>query len=577
MGGLPCGHRCRGTYEGKRCGVVSHDLEEGRSLDLGYYGAVLRRRWRVLLAGLLLGVIASAAYLGVAPKMATATATVNLNVISSDSFGLEKTPSQLLDTQTEVQVATSSQVLGEAATELGNGKSLAQMRARTSVQPVAGATVVKVGYAAPTKQEAVAGADAIASAYLTYRETAATTRVSKVVDKLNAQRTLLRKQLGNANDKLDRATDGSPAFVQAESDRELINIELTSLVAQINQLNGVDTSGGTLLTSAAENAITYSPSPRLILGAGALLGLFIGVVLAFVVNALDRRVADGRSLSGLGGGEILSELKSRKAVVPAEGADLDQVRSLRERLLASVGPGGNLVVMDLVIRDRPSDVAVNLALSMVERSGPVRLVLPDHGKDDIRLLVRALDLRGADTSSEVVSYTSAWAPGLEVVVTQETHELGAPGARLGNMLSATHRPELTTVVAMPPRASRSLWLTAGRLGHSIILVAARRETRASAVRQRVSELEAVGAVIHGSVLLPRRRTVEVKPARRRASGSVSALAEDGVPLTSAVTAADIGRAGATPEEPAVDASLDLGDNPSDDGDAERRQVRSSRS
>jgi len=500
-------------------------MDEGRSIDLGHYGAVLRRKWKIVVAGVVLGVLLAVAYLVVMPTTATATAAVNVNVISSSPFDSQKPDSQLLDTQTEVQVASSSHVLGAAADELGIDKTLTQMRASTTVQPVAGATVVKISYSAPTRAEAVAGADAIANAYLDYREQAASSKVSTVVDRLNRQLDNLHKQLTQANKRIDSATVGSPVAVQAESDRELINIELTSLVSQINTLDSVDTGGGSLLSSADENAVTYSPSAKLVLGGGALLGLLVGIVAAFVVNATDRRIADGRALSTLGGGEILSVLRSRKAAVPAEGPDLDQIRALRERLLASVGPGGNIVVMDLVIRDRPSDIAINLALSLVERSGPVRLVLPDHTAENVELLVRALDLRSVETSSGTSSYTSGSTPGLEVVVTQENQELGAPGARLGNILSLTQRPDLTTVVAMPPRASRSLWLTAGRLGHSIILVAARRETRVSAVRQRVKELEAVGAVIHGSVLVPRRRAVEIRSTPRRPVVTVAEVDE----------------------------------------------------
>jgi capsular polysaccharide biosynthesis protein len=569
-----------GTDEGKRCAVVTGDLEEGRSLDLGYYGAVLRRRWRVVLAGLLIGIVGGVAYLSLAQKMVTATATVNLNVISTASLDLQKPPSQLLDPETETQIATSATVLDDAASVLGTGQTLGQMRSATTVTPVAGATVVKISYSAATRRQAVAGANAIAGAYLDYRSTAAATKISNVVSKLSLQRNTLKAKLKHDNSKLNNADTSSsltPAEVQAETDRQLVNIELSSVVSQINELKGVDTSGGSPLTSAADNPVKHTPTKQLALSAGVLLGLIVGIVLAFVTNAFDRRVADGRTLSALGGGEILSELRSRRAFVPAEGADLDQVRSLRERLLASTGPGGNVVVMDLVIRDRPSDIAVNLALSMVERGGPVRLVLPDHGKDDVRLLVRALDLRSADKSSEVVTYTSSWAPGLEVVVTQENYELGVPGARLGNILSSTHRPDLTTVVAMPPKATRSLWLTAGRLGHSIILVTARRETRVSAVRQRVDELEAVGAVIHGSVLLPRRRSVEVKPAKRRPVKRVTAVADEEVPRagTGSEVIDDLPTE-TTEERRDVDTPLDFDENPSDDGKAERRGVSSGR-
>jgi capsular polysaccharide biosynthesis protein len=487
-------------------------MEEGRSRELNYYGTVLRRRWRVVLSCLLLGVLASAGYLMLTSKTYTATATVNVNVISTQPFTTEKPASQLLDPETEIQVATSSQVLGTAAKTLANNKTLTQMRATTAVQPVAGATVFQIRYTAPDKTTAVDGADAIATAFLDYRAAAASSKVNGVLDRLSAQRDHLSNKLVGANRRLDNSVKGSPVAVQAETDRELLDIQLTALVAQINQLDSVDTSGGTLLSGAHESAVKVSPSPLLIIGAGTMLGLIVGAVLAFAFNAVDRRVADSQTLSSLGGGEILAQLTGRHAAVPAEGRDLDQIRGLRERLLARIGPGGNLVVIDLAVRDRPADIAVNLTLAMVERGGFVRLVLPDHSEENLHVLARTLDLQPIEGSSDGWSYTSGLASGLEVVFTREDQRLGAPGARLGSILSEAHHPDLTTLVAMPPKASRSLWLTAGRLGHSIILVASRRETRVSAVRQLVNELGAVGAVIHGSVLVPRRRTVEMKAA-----------------------------------------------------------------
>ncbi len=493
--------------------MVTDDLDERRSLEFSHYVEVLRRRWYVVLTGLVLGVLAGLGYLAVTPKTVTATSTVNLNVISSAPFDNTRPASQLLDPQTEIQVATSSQVLGSAADGIGNGMSLSQMRAHTSVQPVAGATVVKISYSAPTRVEAVAGADAIANEYLTYRTSAAADKVNKVVNKLSDQRDSLKSGLRDANRRIAEAgldTTSSKA-VQAESDRQLINIELTSLVAQINALDSVDTSGGTLIGTAAQSTIKYTPSAKLVLGAGALLGLFLGVILAFVVNRLDRRVADGKALTANGGGAILSELPARHARVPATGADLDEIRSLRERLFATLPAGGTLVVIDLVIRDRPSDVAVDLALSMVEGRDRVRLVLPDHTDEQIAVLATALGLEPVAWASDLTTYTSRHAAGLQVVVTREDHELGAPGGRLGPLLADDEGPRWTTVVAMPPRAPRSLCLTAARLGHSIILVAARRETRVSAVRGLTGELAAVGAVVHGSVLVPRKRSVEFVP------------------------------------------------------------------
>ncbi|MGC4110228.1 MAG: hypothetical protein QM747_07345 [Nocardioides sp.] len=503
---------------------------------------MVRRRWYVVVAGLLVGVLGAFGYLQTASRTATATASVNINVFSSTPFGNQKQPSQLYDPTTEQALATSSDVLTNAAKEMGNGLTVGQIRARTTAAPVAGATIVKISYSASSRTKAEQGADAIANEYLDYRSAGAVAKVEQVVTKLNRQRADLLKRLKHDNDVLLNAAGGtSPASVEADTDRQSVTIQLTSLAGTINEFDSVDTTGGTLISSASNNPVKFSPSSKLVYGAGGLLGLIIGVLLAFLVNVLDRRIPDGRGLTGIGGGAILSELGSRRAIVPAVGDDLDQIRSLRERLLATITPGGNLVVMDLVVRDRPSDIAVNLALSMVERGDPVRLVLPDYTDAHMRLIERVLDLEPDGTTSDASTYSSRLAPGLVVIATREDLALGAPGARLGNILSTSRQSGLTTLVAMPPTAPRSLWLTAGRLGHSIILVAARRETRVRAVRQLVEELQAVGAVIHGSVLVPRRRSVDMKAAKRTSGQKASSVAtkdESAEPVAKAVLDAD---------------------------------------
>jgi hypothetical protein len=74
------------------------------------------------------------------------------------------------------------------------------------------------------------------------------------------------------------------------------------------------------------------------------------------------------------------------------------------------------------------------------------------------------------------------------------------------------------------------------------------------------------------VLLPRRRSVEIKPAARRAFKRVTAEAVDG-----AMPSDEGAGTGAVPDESEVDLTLDLGDDAADDGKSGRREVRSSRS
>ena len=62
--------------------MTATDTEPG--LDLGAYARVVRRRWYVVLLGGLVGVALAWGYLVVQPPQATASALVNVTVISDD-------------------------------------------------------------------------------------------------------------------------------------------------------------------------------------------------------------------------------------------------------------------------------------------------------------------------------------------------------------------------------------------------------------------------------------------------------------------------------------------------------------
>lgn len=499
---------------------------DAQSVGLGHYGRVIRRRWYVVVLGLVLGLLGGAVYLTLATRTATATATVNINVISSQPFDNSKPESQLIDPKTEIAFARSSQVLSSAAKELPGNQTLADMRQNTSVAPVSAATVVKISFISRSRKNAVAGANAVAKQYLAYRSQVAASKVHTVFAQLTAQRDTLKQNLLDANERLTAAKAGSPDRVQAESDRQLINIQLTSLVGQINQLDSIDTTGGSLISPADSHAITMAPSMKMVFGPAALLGIMFGLVAAFAVNGVDRRVDDSRELTDAGGGSVLSKLPQHQAQIPAAAGDLDALRSLRERLLATLDEGSNLVVVDLTTEGEPSDVGVNLAVVMAEGRRPVRLILPQHhGGQFVSHVRTALGLSVKRRSDGRVVYASKRVGSLSVVVSTGGAKDDEPSASaLASLLSERTEDCLMTVIALPPNASRSLRLSAGRLGHSIILVANRHGTSGTAVRELSAELAAIGATVHGSVLVPKDRVFP-------AANASSPAGPDGAPAT----------------------------------------------
>src|SRR5205823_8099019 len=87
------------------------------SWELADYGRVLRRRWRVVVALTFLGLLIAAAIVEVTPKTYTATASVYVNGLPTDSQPT-KGGATSVDMDNEAQIARSPAVSRLAARRL---------------------------------------------------------------------------------------------------------------------------------------------------------------------------------------------------------------------------------------------------------------------------------------------------------------------------------------------------------------------------------------------------------------------------------------------------------------------------
>jgi uncharacterized protein involved in exopolysaccharide biosynthesis len=469
---------------------VAETQVQNASLELGRYAAVLRRRWGVVLLCVILGLGAAFAYAATAARQVTATALVSINVNTSSGFAAQRSASGLIDAPTEEQLARSASVLGAAASAMaqaGYRVSNLDIRQAVQVNVVPEATVANISYTSTNRNEAVVGADAVAAAYIDYRTEQATAKIQRVTRQLEKQREGLRARLQAINNVLARASSGSARAGAALSDRQVVTAQLNSLVAQMNGIDSVDTSGGSVVTSAADNSVSVSPHKQLIIEIGFLLGLVVGLIVAFVVHAADRRVMDPAAVSDAGGAEVLARFPRRSGVVPPSGDDLDEFRSLRERVLASLSPTEPfLTVVDLTRAGVPNDLAVNLAYSLAETGRRVHLALPGHDSEFAQQVSQALEAQPREDEMD----SRIPGPVLTLPVLRESVVVPDPDI---------------TIIAAPPQATRSLMLASARQGRFVLFVVARRRTRKRDISSASHELRSVGATVLGSALISRRR------------------------------------------------------------------------
>lgn len=361
--------------------------EVGRpeSLGMEQYVFVLRKQWRTAVLVLVLCVIASGAYLLFTPRLATATATLNLNVITTEPFNPQRPASGLLDGPTEADIARSHVVADRASELLGGAMTATQIREASEVTTAASATVMKVSFSAATEREAVAGADAVAKAYLNYRSEQAESRVTAIVSMLTEQIDELDEALLEANATIAEA-DTTTDEVQATTQQQQILTELEGLLSQRNLLRSVDTTSGTVLSSATDNTVYFLPARTRALLTGFAAGVVLGIAAAFIRNVFDRRVRSARELSRLLGAPVIGvpgQKRSQRGT-----ADEQTLRVARERILGALADGDALLLLDTTNEGLPSNTSKTLQQLLRDAGSDIEVL--DPHTDDAAEILRAL-------------------------------------------------------------------------------------------------------------------------------------------------------------------------------------------
>lgn len=474
---------------------------------LADYARTILARWKLVAAITVLALLAGLAAVLVVGQQATARTDLNLNVISTDPFNGTRSASGLVDAQTEVQIARSSSVAEAAAEELGD-ITPQELRQAADVELAGEGTVIRISYTADTAAQATERSDAIAAAYLDYRAAQAEARRQSLLQQVDERLEDLRQQLADANARAGSAQAGSSGANQAESDRQIITLEIDGLLAERSSLDLIDTSGGSVLSSADSNQLEYSPNRLLVLASALLAGLALGIVAAFAVNQADRRIRSAQDSARFIGSRELVELGAGESAVPAVGPDAELYRSLREQLLAQMrSTVGSLAVVDDTAGPLPSDVALNLAIALVESDLPARLLLPGFPADAIDVIRARLRLELISQGPSGSVYSPQEHPALRVVVPAGTT---TPGGEV--LITAEVAAHLTTaaptelvLIALPPGSSHAARLAVARVSGAVLYIVELGRSQRTVVAADAAAFELLGTPVLGTVLVSRGR------------------------------------------------------------------------
>ncbi|WP_290056356.1 polysaccharide biosynthesis tyrosine autokinase [Amycolatopsis solani] len=427
-------------------------------MELAEYLHALKIRWRVMAAGVLLGLLAAVGFLLFTPPQYAAN-------------------SQLF-------VSTRQ---GDDGTELYSGGSFGQQRVKSYAQVVTTPRVLD--------------------------PVIAQLRLPGTADQL-AERVTVGAPLDTV--LVDIAVrDSDPARAAATADAigdSLIRV-VTQLESTVGQRSPVTVS---FVRRASVPADPVFPSLPLSLGAGLLAGLLAGVAGALVRQAVDTRVRGEADLPKDAGGAVLGEIpfdrqadQSPTLLRSRQSARAEAFRKLRTNLqfVSAVGELRSIVVTSAVPAEGKSTTAVNLALTLVDSGLRVVVVDADLRQSRIAHYLGLVDTVGLTTvlldRVGVDEALQRWGGDLHVLTAGElppnpSELLGSPA--MDQVLKDLEARFDLVVIDSPPLLPVTDAALLAKRATGALLVTAVGRTRRDQADRAVRALGTIGARLIGIVL-----------------------------------------------------------------------------
>jgi capsular polysaccharide biosynthesis protein len=318
------------------------------------YTGVLRRRWPIVLVITLICLVGSVGYIAVAPKAYTATASVYVSPTGADNASQSSGSKTggTVNTSNEAQIVTSGVVATMAGKILHSSLTPSALAKEVVVSIPPNAQTLQIACTTSTSTGAAACANAFATAYLQHRSASSAAAINQQLTLLKSQISGLQKTVAGLNTTISGLPANSPQRAAAQAQLGSDQGQLSALNGKVATLDGqaAQTSGGSIITSASPPSKPVSPKKSLVLPAGVLVGLVLGLIGAFVRDRRDQRIHTARDAERLLGLPVLLSLPVKS---PVRQVSLASPRSrtgrvfteLAHDMAASLGEGSHVVLV----------------------------------------------------------------------------------------------------------------------------------------------------------------------------------------------------------------------------------------
>ncbi|WP_370618053.1 Wzz/FepE/Etk N-terminal domain-containing protein [Mumia qirimensis] len=505
-------------------------------VEFSDYGSIIRRRWVLVVLGLVAGVAVAVLAIALIPKTYTSTASVMVQPTGQDGTvanGRTSTPINL-DTEAQIVKSTvvSQQVIDAQENPIETDPRALAKHVMVTVPP--NTSVLNISFSASTPEDAQAGAEQYAETYLASRKAEAESRIDAEARSIQAQLDTLQARLKAQSQRIARLPENSPERVYEISQRDLLVDQIAALNSELVRLTSTEIMPGDVITEAQTPTTPTSPNIKILGASGVLAGLLAGLLIAVVVDRADKRVRDRRDLERLGLDSLVAlvEVPAARDVggVVGTGRGTESLRQLRNALLARIPEQRAVVLVAGASNDSTgSAVAVSLAATLA-RSGVDALLVSANsvhcavtdvlGDTDRPGLADILHGR-VDAPSAIVDVPQV--PGLRAM------SAGSDGSLYSELLQSHHVKTVlgdladqasVLVVDVAPTGANADAQSLAAMGAGVLVVASAQRTNRAEVVDAIDQLRHVSASMLGAVV------AAVQPEREASVGGLATITVD---------------------------------------------------
>lgn len=237
------------------------DVPGSSGPELKEYTALLRRRWRLVGAGVLGGLVLATAGVFAVPSTYTSVAVVQVHPTGMAEFTGERSGRLTGDVNldSEAQVVLSERVTARMAEALPGDPAPADLRERIDVTVPSNSNILELHYSARSPEAAQAGADALAASYLENRGEQARAVISGRLAALREEQEGLYERLSDL--AAENAAAQGAERVSADAQADALRQEIGDLGNGISPLSALHETVSPA-TSSPPPACPNPPPPR---------------------------------------------------------------------------------------------------------------------------------------------------------------------------------------------------------------------------------------------------------------------------------------------------------------------------